>query len=140
MVSCSVARRSDPYVLHPSRDRDVRSVVVDHLEHLARGDIAGDVLRNYSADVLVLCPSGASRGVEGLLAHLTQLARALGGHACLDYERLWLRGPLAYLEWTAETATVTFNGAESFVVADGRIIAQTVHYRMPDAIAVAPPP
>jgi hypothetical protein len=142
VVRCSVARRSDHGVPHPSRDRDVRSVIIDHLEHLAVGDLAGDVLRNYSADVLVLCPSGASRGVEGLLAHVRQLAQALGEQACLDYERLWLRGPLAYLEWTAATATVVCNGAESFVVADGRIIAQTVHYRVADAdnrYAVAPP-
>lgn len=38
-------------------------------------------------------------------------------------------GRFAFLEWTAtETGAKVEDGADSFVIEDGKIVAQTIHY------------
>ena len=38
-------------------------------------------------------------------------------------------GEVGYLEWTADGPTARVrDGADSFVIRDGRIVAQTIHY------------
>ena len=109
--------------------RSVRAVIVDHLERRARGDVEGDILRNYAADVLVLSPRGRLEGADGVRWCGEELAEAVGPGGCLDYGRLSINGPLGHLEWTASGPSVAVcQGAESLVVSEGRIIAQAVHY------------
>lgn len=109
--------------------RSVRAVIVDHLERRARGDIEGDIIHNYAADVLVLSPCGGWRGADAVRRCGAELSNVLGPDAWLDYEQLWIDGPVGYLEWTASGPWVDpCDGAEALVISDGRIIAQTLHY------------
>jgi hypothetical protein len=49
-----------------------------------------------------------------------------------EYRTRLVESELAFLEWTARAdGTWVEDGADSFLIRDGRIIAQTIHYTIP---------
>jgi len=110
--------------------RTTREVLDDHLRRRADGDLEGDLRHNYHPDVNMLCPDGVLRGHEGIrrLDRLLSRYHADGSFRC---HRLLTAGEVAVLEWSGvggRTDTLLLEGMESFVVRDGLIVAQTVHY------------
>lgn len=108
--------------------RRAEEVVRDHLWQSSHGSIDQDLRRNYSEKLVLLTGRGTFRGHEGLRQLNASLNRELPG-ARFDYRTLLAEGEIAFVEWTARTedARVT-DGADSYLVRDGRIIAQTIHY------------
>lgn len=50
-------------------------------------------------------------------------------HGHYDYRNKLVEGEVAFLEWTGESpAGEVKDGADSYVIRDGKIIAQTIHY------------
>ncbi len=49
--------------------------------------------------------------------------------ATFQYRTRLVDGEMAFLEWTAQAeGTEVKDGADSFLIRDGRILAQTIHY------------
>jgi hypothetical protein len=108
--------------------RPTTEVFDDHLERARRGDVEGDLERNYAPDVVVLSVYGVHRGHVGTRELADLLERQLPS-AQFDYTLRLVEGDVALLEWTAtaDGARVE-DGVDTFVVRDGRIVAQTIHY------------
>ncbi len=108
--------------------RSAREVFEDHLRDGKEGSVEEDLARNYAQDVVLLTGRGVYRGHDGLRELNRLLQEELPG-ATYEYRTKLVEGEVAFLEWEArsEHARVE-DGVDSYVVRDGRIIAQTVHY------------
>jgi len=112
------------------RTRTTRQVLEDHLLRRATGDLDGDLRTNYHPDVVVLHPDGELRGHAGVRRLANQLCRyeSDGSFQC---HRLLTADDIGILEWSGlggRTDTLTLEGMESFIVRNGLIVAQTVHF------------
>lgn len=107
--------------------RTTTEVIHDHLNSRLAADVEAD-LSNYDHDIVMLTGSGIYRGHDGVRACAAELDRLLGS-AVFVYRHTLIDGDFGYLEWTAEADDRQVgDGADSFVVRDGRIVMQTVHY------------
>jgi hypothetical protein len=108
--------------------RTTREVFEDHLQLAKDGDLETDLARNYAEDVVVFMPEGIYRGHEGVRQLALRLVDELPS-AQVEYTTLLSEGEVAFLEWRADArGAVVTDGADSFVVRDGKIVAQTIHY------------
>jgi hypothetical protein len=117
-------------------ERSPREVLDDHLELAADGDLDTDLARNYHPDVVLLTSFGTYRGHAGVRA-LTRRMNDLAPDASFDYGDLQVTGPVGFLRWNGRGShgTALLDGADSYVIRDGRIVAQTIHYRTEDQTA-----
>lgn len=111
-----------------STHRSARDVIEDHLELSRSGSIDDDLERNYAPDVTCFFRQEIHRGHDALRQLAERLSDELPG-ATFRYPTVLADGDVGFLEWTAtsEHAEVR-DGADSYVVRDGRIVAQTIHY------------
>ncbi len=108
--------------------RSTREVLESHLELREQGDPTADAKKNYSPDVVLLSAEGVSRGHDGV-RKLDQILRDYVGDGEWHITRLDIEGRFAQLEWRAQQSDlVIHDGADSFVVEDGLIVAQMIHY------------
>jgi hypothetical protein len=90
--------------------------------------VDGDIARDYAEDVVLLTGLGTFRGHDGVRRSRSILAADLPD-ATFRYVTTLIDGDVAFLEWRATAEAVEVNdGADSFVVEDGRIRSQTIHY------------
>jgi hypothetical protein len=114
-------------------------VLDDHLTLAAAGDWRTDLERNVAEDVVVLTGFGVFNGRDQIriLAELLE-AQIPGG--TFDYTTVLVHGDVAFLEWTAEGPTARVrDGVDSFVIRDGRIVVQTIHYTVEITTDDTPP-
>lgn len=116
--------------------RTAREVLEDHL------DIANhwvgepferildeDLRRNVADDIVVLINRGVFRGHEGVRQLAWMLAEELPEHRAFQYTHVAADERVALLEWTYEDAEVRVrDGVDSYLIEDGKIVAQTIHY------------
>lgn len=77
---------------------------------------------------MILTGRGGFRGQDGLHRLNRLLIEELPG-AEFEYRTRLVEGELAFLERTAHAkGAVVEDGADSYVIRDGRIVAQTIHY------------
>ncbi|HVZ16046.1 MAG TPA: hypothetical protein VG897_02930 [Terriglobales bacterium] len=110
------------------RRRSATEVFDDHLRLAGEHRFEEDIDRNVSPDVVILERRGIFRGRDGA----KELARLLEQElpkAPYVYTNRLIDGRVAFLEWTSkgEHAHVR-DGADSFVIENGWIVAQTIHY------------
>lgn len=104
------------------------SVLRDHLRRAAAGDVEGDIATNYDDDVVLLTGIGVLRGPDGVRESRAVLASDLPNGRYEYLTTLVLDG-YAFLEWRGSSAEVHVeDGADSFVIRDGRIVMQSIHY------------
>lgn len=109
-------------------NRSPEEVLEDHLRQATEGSVDTDLESNYDPDVVVLRADGVLRGHDGLRAANDRLQRELP-EATYRYRAKVVAGDVAFLEWEATSAAGEVrDGADSYVIRDGRIIAQTIHY------------
>ncbi len=108
--------------------RSARDVFEDHLREGRQGSVEEDLTRNYAQDVVLLTGRGVCRGHDGV-RELNRLLQEELPSATYEYRTQLVEGEVAFLEWEArsENARVR-DGADSYLIRDGRIIAQTIHY------------
>jgi hypothetical protein len=110
------------------RQRSARQVLEDHLRRRCERDVEEDIARNYAEDVVLLTGFGVFRGHAGV----RRSAQILDGQlpcAKYHYRTKQTDGPVAFLEWTARCrGAAVKDGADSFFIHEGRIVAQTIHY------------
>lgn len=108
--------------------RSTREVLESHLALRREQDLEADLRANYSPAVVVLSAEGINRGHDAL----RMTARILRGYvpeAGYDYHELLVDGEYGLLTWSARAEDLRIHdGADSFVVRDGRIVMQTIHY------------
>jgi hypothetical protein len=117
------------------RQRSAREVLEDHLKLAMDWDFETDLARNFDEGVVLLTGYGLFRGFDGVREKAALLARQLPGGRW-TYRTVMVEGELGFLEWTAEAdnGARVEDGADSYLIQDGRIRAMTIHY------TVIPPP
>lgn len=112
----------------PMKHRAPAEVLDDHLRESQHGTVEDDLARNYAEDLVVLTASGVFRGHDGL-RQLAQRLREELPEAVFEYKNLLVEGELGFLEWSARgSGAEVEDGADSYLIRDGRIVAQTIHY------------
>jgi hypothetical protein len=110
------------------RARSAREVFEDHLRLAGEHRFDEDIERNIAPDCVILERRGVFRGRDGARELARLLAEELPG-APYTYANQLIEGRIAFLEWTSEAAqTRVRDGADSFLIEDGWIVAQTIHY------------
>ena len=117
-------------------NRTAREVLDDHLTIANRwgGEpferiLEEDLRRNVADDIVVLINRGVFRGHEGVRQLALMLAEELPEHQTFEYTHVAAEGRIAFLEWTYEDrAVLVRDGADSYVIEGGKIVAQTIHY------------
>lgn len=110
--------------------RTAKEIFEDHLELAAKGVLEEDLARNYHEDCVILINSGEYRGHAGARRLAHQLEREMP-EARFEYITKLVSGRFAFLEWTGASRTSTVKeGVDSFVIENGKIVAQTIHYTL----------
>lgn len=108
--------------------RSAQEVFDDHLREGKAGSVEDDLPRNYAEHVTLLTGHGIYRGYEGV-RYLAQLLREELPNATFEYQTTLVDGEMAFLEWTAHSDIAQVaDGADSFLIRNGRIVVQTIHY------------
>ena len=112
------------------RRRGAGEVFRNHLALRLAGCTAEDIRSNYAEDVVLLCFDGAYRGRKAVRESAKRLAEQLP-NARFELTSEIVEGPYAFLLWRAEAdGCDAVDGADSFVFRDGRIVMQSVFYRL----------
>ena len=115
--------------------RTAREVLDDHLQLALSWDFETDLQRNFADDVVLLTGYGLYRGWDGVRQKARLLAEQLP-NGRWTYRTVMCEGEMGFLEWTAtaDNGARVEDGADSYLIRDGRIRAMTIHY------TVVPPP
>lgn len=115
--------------------RPPTEVLDDHLQLAAEGDWQTDLARNVAPDIVVLTGFGAFGGVDQVRV-LAELLDAQLPNATFEYTTVVVRGEMGFLEWHADADGARVrDGADSFLIRNGKIVAQTIHYTVEDTQA-----
>jgi len=107
--------------------RTTQEVFENHLLLILDWDQIDDIEKNYSPDCVLLTSFGTFYGHEGLRKFAALLNEKIPDADLLFVNRV-CSGEIAFLEWQAESSeTYVDDGAESFLIKNGLIVAQTVH-------------
>lgn len=110
------------------RARPAREVLDEHLRLSNEGRFAEDIERNVAPDCVVLDRRGVFRGHDGVRKLAQWLSAELPG-AHFTYTTVLIEDRIGFLEWTADAPGARVrDGADSYVIEDGWIVAQTIHY------------
>jgi hypothetical protein len=114
--------------MHIQENRSTKDVLDDHLRESRSGAVEADLQRNYAEDLVVLTREGVCRGHGGLRRLADRLRKELPDSE-FEYHALVVDGEIAFLEWSGRGGTAYVDdGVDTYVVRDGRIVAQSIHY------------
>jgi ketosteroid isomerase-like protein len=109
--------------------RTPEEVFQHHAQALGAGDL-DEIVADYSDDAIIISPSGALRGLDGVRAAFTQLLADVP-NAAWELKTLIFEGDVLFLEWAADAAaTRVEDGIDTFVFRDGLIRVQTLRYTL----------
>lgn len=112
------------------RRRSPREVLEDHLALRKANDLDEDIRRNYDPDVILLSLTAGRRGHDGVREMAAELQRDCAGND-YDYDEVLVNGDVGMLVWSARCPQGSISdGTDSYIVRDGRIAVQTVHYHV----------
>lgn len=118
--------------------RSTSEVIDHHLRRRIEGDLDGDLASNYAEDVVLLSYEGVHHGHKGV-RKLAGILESYVGAADFRYEDVLVHDSYALLRWSAESdEVIVHDGVDSFVVHDGRISVQTIHYSTSSKRALTP--
>lgn len=107
-----------------SVSRSTEATLAHHIDAFSSGDIEA-IIRDYSDESVLFTPAGAIRGVEQLKSFFNGFVRNLppGFMESFDMVRKDVDGEVAYIVW--QSGDIAPLGTDTFVVRDGKIVAQT---------------
>jgi len=109
-------------------ERSTREVVESHLHYRKSGDLDKDLAENYAEDVTLLSWEGVHRGHDGV-RKLADILKSYVPEGSYSYEQVLAEGEVGMLRWRGTGGDVRIHdGADSYVVREGLIQAQTIHY------------
>jgi hypothetical protein len=110
------------------RLRSNEEVLRSHLQYRKAGDLEADLRANYADDVVLLSAEGIHRG-HGGVRYLAGILRSYVPDGSYQYHQVLVDGEIGMLLWTGSGEQVRIHdGADSYVMRNGRIVAQTIHY------------
>lgn len=110
--------------------RTTTEIIYAHLEHRLHGDTGADISENFSDNVVILSSFGQFYGHDGVRKSARLLSEQVP-NSVFTYRQTTVEGNFAFLEWTADSPEERVcEGADSFVIEDGVIILQTIHYAL----------
>lgn len=113
-------------------ERTAREVFDDHLRLARELELEEDIERNVADDCVVLTSRGVFRGRAGVRQLADMLMREIPSGEW-TYANTMVEGRMAFLEWTVDAGPFQVrDGADSFLIEDGKIQAQTIHYTVVD--------
>jgi uncharacterized protein (TIGR02246 family) len=96
-----------------------------HVAALLAGDVDA-IAADYTADAVVLTPTGEHRGVEQVRAYYAGVAQALPKPS-LEAKVALFADDALLLHWTADSTLHSIaDGVDTFVFRDGKIRLQTI--------------
>ena len=103
-----------------------KDVIDRHLKSFGERDLNG-ILSDYAPDAVLFTADGPLRGTDAIRPLFqAMVAEFRKPGAGFRMERQSVEGEYAYILWTAETADNVYEvGTDTFVVRDGRIVAQS---------------
>jgi hypothetical protein len=131
--------KEDRSVMEDLGTRAAQEVLDDHL-NLAEnwGGEGGferileeDIRRNVSEEIVILINRETFHGHEGVRQLAYMLGEELPEHRSFEYTYRAVEGRMAFLEWAYEDEDVRVrDGADSYLIENGKIVAQTIHYKV----------
>jgi hypothetical protein len=104
-------------------------VLDEHLK-LSRSGDEENSLKSYREDSFIIMPSEVRRGLEEIRDCFRTLQQQLP-NARFTYKARIVEQDVGLLEWSADSDTNTVtDGADSYVIRDGDIRAQTIYYTL----------
>ena len=103
-----------------------KEVVENHLKCFGEGDLKG-ILSDYAPGAVLFTPNGPLRGVDAIRPMFQAMIAEFGKPgASFSMKQQSIEGDYAYILWAAETADNVYEvGTDTFVVRDGKIVAQS---------------
>src|SRR6476646_1251738 len=103
-----------------------KEIINHHLTAFAERDLKG-VLSDYSPSVVFFTQNGTLRGVDAIRPLFHAMIAEFGKPgATFSMKQQFVEGEHAYILWSAETADNVYElGTDTFVVRDGKIVAQS---------------
>jgi ketosteroid isomerase-like protein len=103
-----------------------KDVVDRHLEFFGKGDLKG-ILSDYAPGAVLFTSDGPLRGADAIRPLFQAMIAEFGKPgATFSMKQQSIEGDYAYILWTAETADNVYElGTDTFVVRDGKIVAQS---------------
>lgn len=103
-----------------------KEVIDHHLKAFAERDLKG-VLADYAPGAVFFSPQGKLRGPDAVRpVFQAMFAEFSKPGAAFNMKQQFVDGDHAYILWSAETADNVYElGTDTFVVRDGKIVAQS---------------
>ncbi|HEY1477998.1 MAG TPA: nuclear transport factor 2 family protein [Chthoniobacterales bacterium] len=103
-----------------------KDVIDHHLKCFGDGDLEG-ILSDYAPDAVLFTSDGPLRGIDAIKPLFQAMVAEFGKPgATFSMKQQFVEGDYAYILWTAETADNVYEvGTDTFVVRDGKIVAQS---------------
>jgi ketosteroid isomerase-like protein len=103
-----------------------KDVVGRHLEFFGKGDLKG-ILSDYAPGAVLFTPDGPLHGADAIRPFFQAMIAEFGKPgSAFSMKQQFIEGDYAYILWTAETADNVYElGTDTFVVRDGKIVAQS---------------
>ena len=109
--------------------RTAAEVFRHHAQAMTAGDL-DEIVSDYADDARFITQAGVLRGKQGVRDAFANLFAELPDPR-FDVHTRMLEGDVLFLEWTATaTGSRADDGVETFVVRDGQIALQTMHYNL----------
>jgi hypothetical protein len=105
-------------------------VLDDHLRRRREGDLERDLRENYHPEIRLLSAEGVHHGHAGV-RKLAGILRSYVKDGDFRYRQVLTDGDVGMLVWSGRCAaedTAIHDGVDSYVVRDGLLVAQTIHY------------
>ncbi|YCI07091.1 nuclear transport factor 2 family protein (plasmid) [Ensifer sp. D2-11] len=110
--------------------RSTSEVFDSHLNLRINGDLERDLVENYSEKVVLLTVNSNMSGHDAIRASAARLGEQLPG-ARFEFVAKQVNGRYALLIWRATSQRFdAVEGADSFVIKAGKIVFQSIHYRL----------
>ena len=108
-----------------------KDIINHHLKAFSERDVNG-VLSDYDPGVVFFTPLGVLRGQEALRPLFEALiAEFAKPGATFSLKQQFVDGDYGYILWSAESADKVYElGTDTFVVRDGKIVAQSFAARI----------
>ncbi len=102
-------------------------VLNHHLKCFGEGDLQG-ILSDYAPGAVLFTPDGPLKGADAMRPLFQAMFAEFGKPgAVFNMKQQSVEGEYAYILWSAETADNVYEvGSDTFVVRDGKIVAQSL--------------
>jgi ketosteroid isomerase-like protein len=103
-----------------------KEVIDHHLKSFWEGDLEG-ILSDYAPGAVLFTPEGPIRGIDAIRPLFRAMLEEFGKPgAAFNLKLQSVDADHGYILWTAETADRVYElGTDTFVVRDGKIVAQS---------------